>query len=125
MCETLLVRRVVQSFGIARTGSRIQNRMTQILSSMGLNCTRENGQLVFWKVGQKPESCTGFRVSGTEESNREARDVPVQRISQAKSELKKTHLAWGWLDLLANLAVGVNGDGGKLSFDWYVMGAVF
>lgn len=83
MCEALLIRRVVQSFGISRTGSRIQSRMTQILSGTGLNCTREDGQLVFWKPGQKPESYTGFRASGAEESRREARDVPIQEASNA------------------------------------------
>lgn len=83
VCEALLIRRVVQSFGISRTGSRIQSRMTQILSGTGLNCTREDGQLVFWKPGQKPESYTGFRASGAEESRREARDVPIQEASNA------------------------------------------
>lgn len=49
----------------------------------------------------------------------------LERVSRAKEALKKTEPAWGRLDLLANLAVGVSGDGGKLSFDRYVMGTVF
>ena len=83
VCETLLVRRVVQSFGISRTGNRIQSRMAQILSSMGLNCTKEDGQQVFWKAGQKPENYTGFRTSGVEAARREAREVPVREASNA------------------------------------------
>lgn len=83
VCETLLVRRVVQSFGISRTGSRIQSRMTQILSGMGLNCTEENGQIVFWRANQMPEHYIEFRASGTETAKREARDVPVQEASNA------------------------------------------
>lgn len=83
VCEALLIRRVVQSFGISRTGTRIQSRMTQILSGMGLDCTKEDGQLVFWKTGQKPERYTGFRASGTEAARREARDVPVQEAANA------------------------------------------
>ena len=83
MCEALLIRRVVQSFGIARTGSRIQSRMTQILSSMGLNCTKEDGQLVFWKAGQKSERYAEFRASGAEAARREAREVPVREASNA------------------------------------------
>lgn len=49
----------------------------------------------------------------------------IERVSQAKAALEETEAAWNWLDLLADLAVGVSGDGGKLSFDRYVMGAVF
>ena len=83
VCESLLTRRVVQSFGIARAGNRIQSRMTQIMSNTGLNCTKSDGQLVFWKTGQTPESYTGFRASGEGKAKREARDVPVQEAANA------------------------------------------
>ena len=49
-------------------------------------------------------------------------------LEQAKSlraELKASEGAWTRLDRLASLAVGSSGEGGKLSFDRYVMGAVF
>jgi len=39
--------------------------------------------------------------------------------------LRATEGAWERLDKLAALAVGSSGEGGKLSFDRYVMGAVF
>ena len=40
-------------------------------------------------------------------------------------QLADSESAWTRLDTLASLAVGTNGEGGKLSFDRYVMGAVF
>lgn len=83
MCETLLVRRVVLSFGISKTGNRIQSRMAQILCNMELICTKEDGQLVFWKAGQNPGDYTGFRASGAEAARREAREVPVREASNA------------------------------------------
>ena len=83
VCEALLIRRVVQSFGISRTGSRLQNRMTQILSGMELNCTKEDGQIVFWRANQMSEHYIEFRASGTGTAKREARDVPVQEASNA------------------------------------------
>lgn len=49
----------------------------------------------------------------------------LENVSRAKEMLRETEPAWSRLDLLANLAVGVSGDGGKLSFDRYVMGTVF
>ena len=42
-----------------------------------------------------------------------------------RAALADTENAWKRLDALASLAVGASGEGGKLSFDRYVMGAVF
>lgn len=83
ICESLLIRRVVQSFGIMRAGSRIQNRMTQILSSAGFACVVSDDQCVFWRTKQEPELYSGFRASGAENAKREARDVPVREASNA------------------------------------------
>lgn len=49
----------------------------------------------------------------------------AERVCQMQEALQKTEPVWNRLELLADLAVGVSGDGGKLSFDRYVMGTVF
>lgn len=49
----------------------------------------------------------------------------AERVAKAARELAKSKQAWKRLDRLANLAVGTSGVGGKLSFDRYVVGAVF
>jgi exonuclease SbcC len=49
----------------------------------------------------------------------------TEQVQTAQTELEKTDAAWRHLSELADLAVGVNGEGGKLSFDRYVMGTVF
>lgn len=46
-------------------------------------------------------------------------------VETARRVLDRTQEAWERLDHLANLAVGANSEGGKLSFDRYVMGYVF
>lgn len=70
-----------------------------------------------------------YRQSGEdcEERSRllENHRYTLERVAKAREELARTDPAWSRLDLLANLAVGVSGEGGKLSFDRYVMGAVF
>ncbi|MEE3395442.1 MAG: SbcC/MukB-like Walker B domain-containing protein, partial [Candidatus Onthomonas sp.] len=48
-----------------------------------------------------------------------------EQAAAAKAELQKTEQAWHRLEKLGNLAVGVNSEGGRLSFDRYVMGTVF
>ena len=49
----------------------------------------------------------------------------LEKCQSARDELASTEDAWNRLDKLADLAVGTPGEGGKLSFDRYVMGAVF
>ena len=48
-----------------------------------------------------------------------------ERVSAAAAELRRTEGAFQRIERLANMAVGTNADGGKLSFDRYVMGTVF
>ena len=48
-----------------------------------------------------------------------------RRIADALGELQRTRGAWERLDRLAELAVGSSGDGGRLSFERYVMGSIF
>ena len=48
-----------------------------------------------------------------------------RRIGDALNELRKTDGAWERLDRLAELAMGASAEGGKLSFERYVMGSIF
>ncbi len=48
-----------------------------------------------------------------------------EQAKALRAELEASEGAWTRLDRLAALAVGSSGEGGKLSFDRYVMGAVF
>lgn len=45
--------------------------------------------------------------------------------ARLRTELDRTEPAWRRIDRLAELASGSSGEGGRLSFDRYVMGAVF
>lgn len=49
----------------------------------------------------------------------------LEAVTRARSVLTASESAWRRLDLLGSLAAGISGDGGKLSFDRYVMGTVF
>ena len=48
-----------------------------------------------------------------------------RQVADARGELARTNKAWERLDRLAELAVGAKSDGGKLSFERYVMGSIF
>ena len=51
--------------------------------------------------------------------------VVLDQVRTIKEALKKTDNAWKRIDNLASIAGGSNSEGGKLSFDRYVIGAVF
>ena len=52
------------------------------------------------------------------------RDVQ-RRVTEIRSSLAGTDSAYKRVSRLADLAIGVNSEGGKLSFDRYVMGTIF
>ncbi len=49
----------------------------------------------------------------------------AEKVSEARRELAGTDRAFRRISRLAELAVGTNSEGGRLSFDRYVMGAIF
>ena len=81
--EALLTRRIVQSYGITRTGSRIQQRMDEQYRAMGLKHTQSDGQKVYWRKDQDPACYFGYRSSGEGENKREAKDVPIEEAVNA------------------------------------------
>ena len=81
--ESLLVRRVIQSYGITRSGTRIQNRMDQAFQAMNLTATTQDGQRFFWNPDQKPAEYAIFRIADREEAKRDAKDIPLEEAVNA------------------------------------------
>ena len=79
----LLTRRVVQSCGIARAGSRIQAHLDGILADLAPKTSHQDGVTFYWREDQDPDSYAAFRVSGDGEQKRDVRDVPVQEVANA------------------------------------------
>lgn len=76
--ESLLTRRVTQSCGITRVGSRLQTKLGGLYRGMKLSTTREEGHTVYWAEGADPGAFRCIRRNPEEEcDHRDARDVPV------------------------------------------------
>lgn len=101
---SVLIKRVVQSYGIARSGSRIQGHMDSILRKMRLNATTQEGTVFYWRADQQPDAYLGFRVSGEGSSRRDARDVPVQEAANAVYCVLYEQVSMGQEDLLRETA---------------------
>lgn len=82
ICENLLIHRVAQGCGIARTSEGIAHSILAICESMGLTKTAEGGS-VYWSLKQDPKTYRKFRVSGTGINKRDAKDVPVHEAANA------------------------------------------
>ena len=83
ICESLLIRRVVQSFGIARSGSRIQDKMNKVLSRLRLQKNKNLGKVVYWWDDQIPSKYNKIRTSGEGDNKRDAKEVPVEEAVNA------------------------------------------
>ncbi len=79
----LLIRRVAQSFGFARSGARIQKKIESILISQGLNLSYWQDRMFVWQKEQLPDKYFGVRANGEGAASRDIRDVPVQEIANA------------------------------------------
>lgn len=101
---SVLTKRVVQSYGIARVGSRIQAHMDTIVKKMGLKATKQSGTVFYWREEQNPEAYLGFRISAEGEYRRDVRDVPVQEIANAIYAVLYEQISMGLDDLLREAA---------------------
>ena len=100
----LLVRRVVQGCGITRSGSRIQNRLGEILRDMGVLYTMQDDVPFYWRDDQDSREYPLFRVNGSGENRRDIRDVPVQEVCNAICAVLTQQVSMGHDDLLRETA---------------------
>ena len=102
-----------------------QNRIAELeKETEGKNYTdldELDGRIAAKEVEQRAADAEYNAGNNTLEAHRRI----FEKAGEYKADLASTDSAWLRLDKLAALAVGSAGDGGKLSFDRYVMGAVF
>lgn len=102
--QSTLIRRVVQSYGIARAGSRIQGHMGTILRKMSPKTTKQDDVVFYWRQDQNPDAYVGFRASGEAENRRDVRDVPVQEAANAIYTVLYEQVSMAQEDLLRETA---------------------
>ena len=81
--ESLLTRRVIQSYSISRSGKRIQQFMGELYTSLRVQETTQAGERFFWSEGQDPLNYRDFRANGDGDYRRDAREIPVQEAANA------------------------------------------
>jgi very-short-patch-repair endonuclease len=78
--EAVLFRRVARAWGLERTGSRIAERLRNMVPASCVK-TNEEGATFYWPAGEDPETWRKFRVASQEESSRRnVAEVSLQEI---------------------------------------------
>ncbi len=104
ICRSLLTRRVVQSYGITRAGSRIQNYLEHIYNALGLKATEQGDEVFYWTAEQDPDTYCNYRAGATEEARRDAKEIPVQEAAAAVCQVLTEQISLNEEDLIRESA---------------------
>lgn len=77
ICENMLYKRICQSYGVSRVGSKLQKNLASLVPRCGFKMSKQNNGIVFWPGTCDPLKYYGVRSTGEEENKRDAKDVPI------------------------------------------------
>lgn len=98
--RSLLCRRVLQSYGIARMGSRLEKRFDELMETLHAPVTQSEGTSFYWPATLVPSSYRMFRVSENDAERRSAEDLPPEEVACAVCHILKNQLSMSRNDLV-------------------------
>ena len=84
----LLIKRLINNYGISRNGVRINTYLTEVFEDMGL-VTSGTEDIFYWKDKEQLENYSGYRLA----SEREALDIAPDEVAQAILQVLKEQFA--------------------------------
>ena len=84
----LLIKRLINNYGISRNGVRINTYLTEVFEDMGL-VTSGVEDIFYWKDKEQLENYFGYRLA----SEREALDIAPEEVAQAIIQVIKEQFA--------------------------------
>ncbi|MBD3920951.1 DUF3320 domain-containing protein [Paenibacillus sp. PR3] len=85
--RSLLVKRVLQSWGVTRTSSRVERLVDELMRDLELQTTTFEETLFYWPPELDPKRYEHFRVAEDEQERRSAEDLPPDEVANALKEL--------------------------------------
>ncbi|MDF2935320.1 MAG: hypothetical protein K0Q90_693 [Paenibacillaceae bacterium] len=79
----LLGKRVLQAWGITRSGARIERRFDELLAKLDFIATRHGEAEFYWPGEASPEAYGVYRVPPADQERRGAEDLPPEEIANA------------------------------------------
>jgi len=98
--RTLVSRRVLQAWGLARSGARIERHFDTVFGAMKLKKTTWDGAVYFWPEQIDPVRYGKFRVAEREQDRRNAEDLPPEEIAAAVKEILFNQISLPQEDLI-------------------------
>lgn len=84
----LLIKRLINNYGISRNGVRINTYLTEVFEDMGL-VTSGTEDIFYWKDKEQLENYSGYRLA----SERESLDIAPEEVAQAIQQVLKEQFA--------------------------------
>jgi very-short-patch-repair endonuclease len=102
---TLAAKRVAAHWGIGKVGSKVSQRIAQLVSSAGIKWSESDGRFFLWRRGVSPSGYKLFRVPGKDEaSKRNADELPPEEIANAALHILRNQISIPIEDLICETA---------------------
>lgn len=98
--RSYLLRRLLQSYGIARAGARIERRFEELLTKMNPQMTDSITTRFIWKAANDPASYAVFRIPGPNAERRNPEDVSPEEIAVAVKYVLESQISMPRQDLI-------------------------
>lgn len=98
--EGLLTKRLLQSYGITRVGTRVQGYLDDFYRNLSLKTTTQSdGQKIYWNAKQNPDNYDDFRAGKTDADKRDSKDIPIIEAANAVYKIVSDQIALSSEDL--------------------------
>ena len=100
----LLMRKILNAWGISRGGSRVEIIFSSALAKIEKDITMDEDREFFWKKDQIPDNYAIYRVEDEEGNKRSMDDIPSQEIIIPIVEVLKEQISLSQTDLIRETA---------------------
>ncbi|MBQ2593157.1 MAG: DUF3320 domain-containing protein [Candidatus Riflebacteria bacterium] len=103
--EGLLTKRLIQSYGITRVGTRVQAYLDEFYANLSLKVTKQSdGQKIYWTAEQNPDDYSDCRAGKTDADKRDSKDIPIIEAANAVYKIVSDQIALSPDDLAKEAA---------------------
>lgn len=103
--KDLVCRRVLESWGITKKGTRIVSRFDEIFDQMNLITTKEeNDDICYWSENQDPDDYNTFRLPKNINERRPAEEIPPHEVANAVRKIVSEQISLPGIDLMREVA---------------------
>ena len=102
--KRLLYKKTMNSWGISRSGSRVEGILDQLLTGLNIKVTKVDNTQFCWRQDQMPDQYRDYRIATTEEEKRSMDDISPEEISNAIKTVIELQVSLSRTDLIRETA---------------------